>query len=771
MSTPQLPPLAFNHWGLFHPEVEGDRVVGLRPFTRDPQPVSFGVSLVDAVHSPLRIPQPMVRAAWLERGPGPGPRGAGAFVPGSWERALELVAGEVGRVREQHGNESIYAGSYGWGSACTVHNARQLLHRYLNLLGGFTDGVGNYSAGAAFYILPYVLGGLEAIVMPTDWRSIAQHTELLVAFGGLPPKNAQADLGGAAVHETAMYLRQLARRRVECVYIGPLRDDMAGELGAQWLPARPNTDIALMLGLAHTLYVEGLWSPEFVGRYSVGFEKFLPYLLGARDGQPKDAGWAAAITEVPAEDIRALARRMAQRRTLINGSLSVQRQDHGEQPYWMLVALAAMLGQIGLPGGGFGFGYGTGGTGAPRRYFPVPRLSAGQNPTGRYIPVARISDMLLNPGGVCPFNGETIRYPDVRLIYWVGGNPFHHHQDLGRLLRGWQRPDTVVVHDAWWTPVARHADIVLPCVTALERDDVSSALLMSDRYIVANRAAIPPVGQARAEFDIFAALAGLGGVGDAFTEGRDARAWIRHVYEEARTGAARVGVELPDFDAFWRLGYVEIPPDPEPHVMLADFRADPEEHRLKTPSGRIEIFSEAIAGFGYADCPPHPTWLEPAEWLGSPAAARYPLHLVTNQPRTRLHSQLDMGRVSQASKIAGRESLWMHPRDAAHRGLKEGDVVRVESARGACLAGLHVTDLIRPGVVQLATGAWYDPAEPGVPESLCKHGNPNAVTLDKGTSALAQAPISQTTLVEVSRCDNPPPVTAFTSPPLAPPAG
>ena len=763
-------PLTFTHWGLFHPKVVSGRVVGLHPFAVDPHPVAFGQSLIDAVHSPLRISQPMVREGWLNGGPGPGPRGGEAFVPVSWERALDLVAGEVDRVRAEHGNTSIYAGSYGWGSASTVHNPRQLLHRYLNLLGGFTDGVGNYSAGAAFYILPHVVGSLESIVMPTDWRSIVQHTELLVAFGGLPPKNAQADLGGAAVHETPMYLAELARRGVECVLISPLRDDMGADFKARWLAARPNTDTALMLALAHTLYVERLWNQDFVSRYCVGFDRFLPYLTGASDGQAKDADWAAAITEVPADEIRALARRMVARRTLINCSLSVQRQHHGEQAYWALVMLAAMVGQIGLPGGGFGCGYGTGGAGVPRRHFPVPKLPAGRNPTGAYIPVARISDMLLEPGGECRFNGQTLRYPDTRLIYWVGGNPFHHHQDLGKLLRGWQRPDTVVVHDAWWTPIARHADIVLPCTTALERDDLSSAMLLSDRYIVANRAAIAPIGQARAEFDIFAALAERSGVGAAFTEGRYAAGWLRHVYEEARTGAARMQVELPDFDSFWQAGQVEIPAKAEPHVMLAGFRADPDAHRLGTPSGRIELYSETIAGFAYDDCPPHPAWLEPAEWLGSPLAAQYPLHLVTNQPRTRLHSQLDMGRVSQASKIAGREPAWMHPTDAAARGLSEGDVVRLHNARGACLAGLHVTDLIRPGVVQIATGAWYDPAEPGKPDSLCKHGNPNTLTLDIGSSALAQAPISQTTLIEVTRCDDPPPVTAFELPPIRPPA-
>ena len=761
----------FTHWGLFHPQVEDGRVTGLRPFAADPHPTAFGQSLIDAVHSPLRITQPMVREGWLDTGPGPGRRGGEAFVPVSWERAIDLVAGEIDRVRGAHGNTSIYAGSYGWGSATTVNHPTQLLHRYLNLLGGYTDSVGNYSAGAAFYILPHVVGSLDAIVMPTDWRSIVEHTELVVAFGGLPLKNTQADFGGAAVHETPMYLAQLARRGVECVLISPLRDDLADNLHAQWLPARPNTDTAIMLALAHTLYAENLYDRDFVARYCVGFERFVPYLAGQSDGQPKDADWAAAIAGIPADAIRTLARRMVSKRTMINCSLSVQRQHHGELAYWALITLAAMVGQIGLPGGGFGCGYGTGGTGVPRRHFPIPKLPAGRNPTGAFIPVARVSDMLLNPGGSCEFNGQTVRYPDARIIYWAGGNPFHHHQDLGKLLRGWQRVDTVVVHDAWWTPIARHADIVLPCATALERDDLSSAWLMSDRYIAANRAAIAPIGQARAEFDIFAALAARSGVGEAFTEGRDAAGWLRHVYEEARAGAARMQVELPDFESFWAAGYVEVPAKAEPHVMLAGFRADPEAHRLNTPSGRIELYSDAIAGFGYADCPPHPAWLEPAEWLGSPLAAQYPLHLVTNQPRTRLHSQLDMGRVSQASKIAGREPLWMHPNDAAARGLHDGDVVRVQSPRGACLAGLHVTDLVRPGVVTLATGAWYDPAEPGNPDSLCKHGNPNVLTLDIGSSALAQAPSSQTTLVEISRCENPPPVTAMQLPAIRLPAG
>src|SRR3546814_18663367 len=100
---------------------------------------------------------------------------------------------------------------------------------------------------------------------------------------------------------------------------------------------------------------------------------------------------------------------------MIATAWALQRSDHGEQPFLMTIVLAAMLGQIGLPGGGYGFGYGCeAGMGAPRRRIPTPGLSAGRNPTGRFIPVARIADLLLNPGGEYDFNGERRTYPDTR---------------------------------------------------------------------------------------------------------------------------------------------------------------------------------------------------------------------------------------------------------------------------------------------------------------------------------------------------------------------
>jgi biotin/methionine sulfoxide reductase len=277
--------------------------------------------------------------------------------------------------------------------------------------------------------------------------------------------------------------------------------------------------------------------------------------------------------------------------------------------------------------------------------------------------------------------------------------------------------------------------------------------------------AIEPVGEARNDFDIFAGLSHRLGFNDAYTEGRDEMEWLRHIYDVARQQAAAQKLELPDFDSFWETGHYEFPRPTQPVVMMESFRDDPDAKPLKTASGKIEIYCETIAGYGYDDCPGHPVWLEPAEWLGAEKAREFPLHLISNQPGTRLHGQLDSGPLSRAAKIAGREPVWINPSDAAARGLGDGDVVRIHNDRGACLAGVVVTDLMREGVVQLATGAWYDPLDAGEPGTLDIHGNPNMLTLDKGTSKLAQAPVSQTALVEIERFDGAlPDITVFDQP-------
>ncbi len=598
-----------------------------------------------------------------------------------------------------------------------------------------------------------------------SWQSIVKHAKTMVMFGGIPLRNTQVAPGGVSQHMTRRWLTQAQAAGVKFYNISPMRDDAAAFLNAEWLAPRPHSDTAILLALAHTLVQEGLHDKDFLDRYCVGFERFRDYLFGAADGVVKNADWAAHLSEIPADAIRSLARQMARSRTMITANLSLQRSDHGEQPFWAVVALASILGQVGLPGGGFGFGYGSvEGLADARPAAPTPTLSIGLNPVKSFIPVARIADMLLNPGEPFQYNGLNLVYPAIKLIYWSGGNPFHHHQDINRLLRAWRRPETIIVHDPWWSATTRHADIVLPTTTALERNDIGAS--SRDRFIIAMKQAIPPVGQAHDDFTIFSELADRFGVREAFTEGRTEMEFIRHLYDSARQQAARWELRWPEFDEFWVQGYYEIPPASRPLDQFADFRDDPLSNPLVTPSGRVEIFSETIAEFGYEDCPGHPTWLEPAEWLGSEKTQRYPLHLLTTQPSTPLHSQMEISPVSQQSKVAGREPVRINPDDAAQRGICNGDVVRVFNDRGALLAGAVLSDELRPGVIQISTGAWYDPLEPGVIGSVDKHGNPNVLTLDKGTSRLAQGPSAQTTLVEVEKyVGEPPPVTAF-EPPL-----
>lgn len=752
-----------SHWSVYEVEVDtAGAIVDVHPFRQDPAPTPLMRGLPDLVRSPLRIDRPHVRSGYLRGREGSREtRGCDSFVPVSWEQALALVADGLQRIKGEFGNEAIYGGSYGWASAGRLHHSPSVLKRFLGLYGGYVDKRGNHSFGAALGVMPYVLGDTDITGMVVPWESVVEHGDLVVMFGGAHSKNMQLDAGGTVLHENAQWMERAATARVRFVNISPSRSDLAEQLGAEWLPIRPNTDTALMLGLAHTLVCNGRHDRDFLARYCEGYERFERYLLGLDDGVPKSAGWAAGITGIDAGCIEQLALRMAGGRTLVTTSWSIQRADHGEQPVWMTVTLAAMLGQIGLPGGGFSLGFGAvSGIAVPRpEGIPRPTLPLGGNPIKAFVPVGRVADMLLHPGEVFEHDGRELRFPHVRMIYSVGGNPFHHNANLNRFMRAWRRPDLVVVHEPWWSPAAKQADIVLPATTTMERNDILATELQ--RHYIAMKQVIPPVGHARNDIDIFAQLSDGLGFGAAYTEGRGEMDWLRHMYDGALGRAHALGYAPPDFDEFWSTGCYEFPHLRAPRLLLADFRADPQLHRLRTPSGRIEIFSEKVAGYGYEDCPGHPCWIEPAEWLGGAQAGRFPLHLLSNQPRTRLHSQLDPSPLSRQAKIAGREPLTMNPVDAMQRGIGDGDVVRVFNERGGFLAAAVLSADLRPGVVQVSTGAWFDPAQGSEEQPLEKHGNPNVVTMDKGTSRLTQSSVAQTALVEVRLERDPPPVSAF----------
>ena len=273
--------------------------------------------------------------------------------------------------------------------------------------------------------------------------------------------------------------------------------------------------------------------------------------------------------------------------------------------------------------------------------------------------------MLLHPGEPFDFNGQRLTFPDIRCVYWAGGNPFHHHQNLPRLRRALGRVDTIVVHDPYWTAMAKHADIVVPSTTAYERDDFSGS--RNDPLLMAMPALTEPYAQSRNDYQTFAALA------------RPARLRRRvhrgpHRAASGSSTSTRSGrpdwiSTVPSFAEFWAAGSVELPVE-EGLTLLADFRADPHAHRLATPSGRIEIHSATIDGFGYADCGGHPQWYEPTN--GWAATARAALIRCTCWPTSRppgCTASSTAVATSQHRKFKGANPSGCIRDDAAARGL------------------------------------------------------------------------------------------------------
>jgi biotin/methionine sulfoxide reductase len=755
------------HWGTYLVEVSanGRDIVAASAHPDDPDTAPAIGNVADAHRHRSRVARPSVRRRWLEGGPGPdASRGdpREEYVEVGWDTALGLLARELERVRSAFGNQAIFGGSYGWGSAGRLHHAQSQLHRFLNTIGGYTRSVNDYSRGASMVLLPHLIGPqatLDLRYKPTSWADVTEHTDLLVSFGGMRRSNTWVVPGGHARH-VGSGLASAAGRTTQVVALSAQRDDVFADLGAEWVGVMPATDTAAMLALIHVLVVDGLADDEFLATHTVGADAVRRYVLGEADGVPKTPEWAEEISRTPARVIRELAHRMAAGRTLVNVVYSLQRGERGEQAVFAGLTLAAFLGQIGLPGGGFSHGFGSmGDYGVGIAGTRLPTLPQGSNPVPDFIPCARISDLLLRPGEEIPYDGRKLPLPETKVAYWAGGNPFHHHQDLRRLRRALSTLDTLVVHETHWTPTARHADVVLPVASTLERDDIAAGA--GDSRLRAVPRAVPPHGEAREEMWIYTELADR--LGADFAEGLDSRQWLERIYEQWRVTPG--SPPAPRFEEFWRDGGVALPQEPYRDTVFAAFRADPAAHPLQTPSGRIELFSETVAGFGLPDIAGHAQWREPTQWWNSPLAKEFDLHLLCNQPTHRLHSQLDMGAASQSTKVAGREPLRLHPADAAARGLADGDVALVRSSQGSLLAGVVVTDALLPGVAQMHTGAWFDPSAPEVAD--CVNGNVNVLTRDVGTSTLTQGTSGAHVLVAVTRYDGPvPPVRAYEPPPL-----
>jgi anaerobic dimethyl sulfoxide reductase subunit A len=637
-----------------------------------------GLHLPLEQEAPVRILTPLIRT---------GPRGSGQFRPAAWGEALQYTADRLAEIRAQSGPQAVLArGSAGVLGA--MHSSYAVLGRFMHFFGGCTQLTSNYSVGAAQFILPYVLGSgsRRAGFDPATIQS----AEMIVLWGANVLETRQGT-------EVPWRIREAKRKGKQIVVIDPRRSDTVRNAASWWLPCRPGTDAALMLAVLHVLFSEDLADRAALQRLSAGFEQLEDYVLGRRKGAvpPCSPEWAEVICGVGAGEIKRFARAYAAAKpAMLFPGYSIQRVFNGEDTYRLTVALQIATGNFGILGGS---------TGAPNNALPAPRvgrLPIPPLPPQPSVPVLRWPDAILQ--------GTAGGYPsEIRAVYNVGSNLVNQGSDIRKNLAAFQKLELAVTHEVFLTPTAQQCDVIFPASTAFEKEDIGTP--WAGNYLLYKPQILPPAGEARSDYEILAGLAEYLGFNEDFTGGRSPAAWIQKFLDES---------EVPDQEEFRRTGMYFAPE--QERVGLADFASDPLSYPLDTPSGKVEIASQAYHhNTGFPAIP---------EWQAPPHDPGYPLSLITPKSPHFTHSQ---GSNLPELRKRAEHALEMHPTDATARGIQTGQMVRIRNRQGETRVPVHVTDDMTPGVVCLREGMWVRLDEDGVDRA----GAANMLTSTGGTAA------------------------------------
>ncbi|KOO05916.1 trimethylamine-N-oxide reductase TorA [Vibrio hepatarius] len=772
-----------SHWGAFRAHVYAGKVQEIKPLESDSNPTEMLNGIKGIIYSPSRVRYPMVRLDWLKKHKySAETRGDNRFIRVTWDEALDLFYRELERIQKDYGPWALHAGQTGWRQTGQFHSCTSHMQRAVGMHGNFITKVGDYSTGAGQTILPYVLGSTEVYAQGTSWSEILKNSDNIILWANDPVKNLQVGWN-CETHQSFPYLEQLkekvAKGEINVISVDPVKNKTQRFLQNDHLYINPMTDVAFMLAIAHVLYNEDLYDKKFIETYCLGFEDFIKYVQGeSKDKIEKTPEWAAEICGVSADKIREFARMLVNGRTQILMGWCIQRQEHGEQPYWAAAVVAAMVGQIGLPGGGISYGHHYSGIGVPSTGFAAPggfprNLDQGMKPKwdnddfngySKTIPVARWIDCLLEPGKEIRYNGSKVKLPGYKMMVISGNNPWHHHQDRNRMKKAFKKLQTVVTIEFAWTATCRFSDIVLPACTQWERNDIDVYGSYSGKGLIAMHRLVDPLFQSKTDFEIFTELTRRFGRHNEYTRGMDEMQWVRSLYDDCRA-ANKDKFDMPEFDEFWEKSVLDFG-EGQPWVRHADFRKDPEINALGTPSGFIEITSRKIGRYGYEHCQEHPMWFEKTERShGGPGSDKYPFWLQSCHPDKRLHSQMCESEEFRATyAVQGREPVYINPLDAKEKGIKDGDLVRVFNDRGQLLAGAVLTDSYPRGVIRIEEGAWYGPLNEKE-GAICTYGDPNTLTMDIGSSELAQATSANTCIVQFEKFKGKvPPVTSFGGP-------
>ncbi|WP_411754573.1 DMSO/selenate family reductase complex A subunit [Serratia sp. (in: enterobacteria)] len=706
-----------------------------------------GRSMRRRVYNPDRLKYPMLRV---------GKRGEGKFKRISWDEAFDLIGANLQRIIKEYGNEAIYL-NYGTGTlGGTVARSWPPLNspvaRLMNCVGGYLNHYGTYSTAQISCAMPYTYGG-------GDGNSISdvENSKLVVMFGNNP---AETRMSGGGITYQLEQARERSNARM--IIIDPRYTDTAAGREDEWIPIRPGTDAALVAGLAHVLISEELVDQPFLDKYCVGYdEKTLPagapanghykaYILGqGQDGVAKTPQWASQITGIPADRIIKLAREMGSAKpAYICQGWGPQRHANGEQTARSIAMLPILTGNVGISGGN---------TGAREGSYSLPfeRMPTLENPVKASISVFLWTDAIeRGPEMTATSDGvrgkEKLDVP-IKFIWNYASNALiNQHSDINKthtILQDEKKCEMIVVIDNHMTSSAKYADLILPDCTASEQMDFCLDGYTSNLgYVIFASQAIQPRFECKTIYEMCREIASRLGVEAQFTEGRTQEQWLRHLYDKSREKLP----ELPEFEVFQQQGIFK-KMDPRGHfVAFKDFRNDPVSNPLKTPSGKIEIYSARLAEIAQTwhlptgdIIDPLPVYAPGFENYNDKLSEKYPLQMTGFHYKSRVHSTYGNVDVLKAACL---QEMWINPIDARRRNINNGDLVKIFNDRGEVHIAAKVTPRIIPGVVALGEGAWYAPDE-----NKIDHGGSMNVLTTQRPSPLAKGNPQHSNLVEVTK--------------------
>lgn len=682
------------------------------------------------VYHPDRLKYPMKRV---------GKRGEGKFVRISWDEATTLIADNLTRITHQYGPASRYV-HVGTAVSGGAFSGDKMVRRLLNLHGGYLDSYHSVSMGNTAAATPYTYGTAAS---GSSLDTLAD-TRLVILWG----HNPNETIFGHTNH----YFQQMKRNGTRFIVVDPRYSDTAASLADQWIPLLPSTDNALMDAMMYVIITENLHDKAFIDRYTLGFdeesmpdgvpenESLVAWLSGKKDGIAKTPEWAEAITHVPAQTIRQLAREYATTKpaALIQG-WGPQRHNCGERTARGSTLLATLTGNVGVKGG-WAAGYGGIGN---RKFTTGPEMP--DNPVKEKISVMNWVQAADDPAQVTPENGltggETLP-SGIRLLFSLAGNYLANqnpdlHQAV-KVLEDDTKIEFIVVSDLYMTPSAKYADLLLPETSFMERWNIGETW-GTGNYVMLSEKLVEPAFERRSDYDWLCDVADKLGLKQAFSAGRSEQQWIAHIWEQTRQAMPQEN--MPDF-ATLRVQRHHLFKS-EPYVAFEANIRDPQNHPFATPSGKIEIFSKRLYDMHHPEIPALSHYVPAHEGPQDPLSERYPLQLITWKGKNRANSTQYANPWLQEVQT---QKLWINPLDAQPRGLTSGDTVRIHNDRGLCQIEVEVTPRIIPGVVAMQAGAWWQPDEQGIDRGGCAN-----VLSSARITALAKGNSHQTMLVEVTK--------------------